>query len=160
VTAQVLPGSPFGRSTAEKGVHVTNMYYHVRVPVIMVAWEAEKIDGVLKIRGQTGVVFPPQLPAEITSPVVAIVENPTPDSHERTKVRISIAGPDGEPLPGSVHDYEIHWDSGAPPGAPRVFDIIEQISATVHVEGRYDVRVFIDNEPTPRAVTSFGVFLK
>ncbi|HJT03137.1 MAG TPA: hypothetical protein VJ757_05845 [Pseudonocardiaceae bacterium] len=139
---------------------MADTHYHVRVPVLMVAWEADVVDGVLKITGQTGVVFPPQLPAEITSPVVAVVENPSPDPHETTMVRISIAGPDGEPLAGSVHDYEVRWDAGSPPGAPRVFTIIEQVSVAVHAEGRYDVAVFIDNEPTPRAVTSFGVFLK
>jgi hypothetical protein len=130
----------------------------LRVPTLMVAFEAEQADVKLKIAGPIGVTFPPRLPHEFAPLVAMVIENPHPEV-ATTKVRIEIARSDGAVLPDSVRDHTIRWSPGFQAGAPAFIYVIDSVTATFGTEGAYTVRVLIDDDPTPRAITSFGVFL-
>ena len=132
----------------------------LRVPVLMVPLdEAEVTNGVLRIAGPVGVTFPPRLPFESTRQVAMAIENPHPQVGS-TAVRIAIAGPDDAVLPESVRDHTVRWRPGTPPGGPVFNYIIDDVPVTFSAQGAYTVQVFINDDPIPRAVTSFGVFLQ
>jgi hypothetical protein len=132
---------------------------HLHVPILMAAFEAEVDNSVLKIEGPIGVTFPPRLPFELSQLVAVVIENTEPQT-STTKVRIALAGPDGAILPDSVRDHTVRWTPNFAPGGPQFNNIIDTVSATVSAQGAYSVHVFIGDDPNPRAVTSFGLFLQ
>ncbi len=131
----------------------------LRVPILMVPFEDATItNGVLRLAGPVGVKFPPRLPFESKIQVAIAIENPAPLVGS-TAVRIALAGPDGAVLPDSVRNHTVRWRPGTPPGGPVFNYIIDDVPATFTAQGAYTVQVFIDDDPIPRAATSFGVFL-
>lgn len=130
----------------------------LRVPTLMAAFDADQANGRLTVSGPVGVKFPPRLPAQLSVLIATVVEHPQP-AVAISKVRISIAAPGGAVLPESVTEHTVRWRPGFQPGAPVFNYLVDTITATFAVQGAYDVQVHIGDDPAPRAVTSFGVFL-
>jgi hypothetical protein len=138
---------------------MSNPNDNLRVPILMVPFENATItNGVLRIAGPVGVKFPPRLPFESEIQVAIAIENPSPVIGS-TAVRIALAGPGGAVLPESVRNHTVRWRPGAH-GGPVFNYIIDDVPATFTAQGAHTVQVFVDDNPLPRAATSFGVFLQ